>query len=399
MAFRRGLSIRSTLSARRYQPSPCYIITHNNDCDGESFCQTPSQRSYHSFLHQRSSSNNSASSQMSWGCSHLSLFPTSGFAFHRYMSSFHGDGSDIPLVVTDTTLQTVTSQATGVYEFSDSFFPVDALRNCIGMVHSFTGLDWWVSIVLSTLFIRAMLAPLFVKQIKATTKLMLVRSQLPSIGEDMKKKGMDPTSIAEGQQQMEALYKKHGIGPLAMLAPMMGLFIQGPVFLCFFLAVRGMVEKVPSFQTGGAFWFTDLTTPDSLYILPVLTGLTAWMHIEFNVEAGKLLKNIGRGYAFLAVPLTMGFPAALFFYWITSNLFTLMFGVAVKRPLVKKVLGIPELPPLEPSSDPTSDPEATASRTRRYPLVNPRVLRQGSISERLKALERQVKNRKKITKS
>jgi membrane protein insertase Oxa1/YidC/SpoIIIJ len=35
-----------------------------------------------------------------------------------------------------------------------------------------------------------------------------------------------------------------------------------------------MVEKVPSMQGGGTLWFTDLTTPDSLYIFPVLTGLT-----------------------------------------------------------------------------------------------------------------------------
>jgi membrane protein insertase Oxa1/YidC/SpoIIIJ len=41
-----------------------------------------------------------------------------------------------------------------------------------------------------------------------------------------------------------------------------------------------MVEKVPSLKGGGALWFTDLTTPDSLYILPVLTGLTALATVE-----------------------------------------------------------------------------------------------------------------------
>lgn len=41
-----------------------------------------------------------------------------------------------------------------------------------------------------------------------------------------------------------------------------------------------MVEKVPSFKGGGALWFTDLTTPDSLYLLPVLTGLTFLATVE-----------------------------------------------------------------------------------------------------------------------
>lgn len=41
-----------------------------------------------------------------------------------------------------------------------------------------------------------------------------------------------------------------------------------------------MVEKVPSFKGGGAFWFTDLTTPDPQYMLPALTGLTFLATVE-----------------------------------------------------------------------------------------------------------------------
>lgn len=44
-----------------------------------------------------------------------------------------------------------------------------------------------------------------------------------------------------------------------------------------------MVEKVPSFKHGGAFWFTDLTTPDSMYIFPVLTALTFWITVEVSI--------------------------------------------------------------------------------------------------------------------
>lgn len=41
-----------------------------------------------------------------------------------------------------------------------------------------------------------------------------------------------------------------------------------------------MAEKVPSFQSGGALWFTDLTTPDSMLILPILTAMTFWITVE-----------------------------------------------------------------------------------------------------------------------
>ena len=41
-----------------------------------------------------------------------------------------------------------------------------------------------------------------------------------------------------------------------------------------------MIEKVPSFKTGGALWFTDLTIPDGYYIMPILTGLTFLITVE-----------------------------------------------------------------------------------------------------------------------
>lgn len=41
-----------------------------------------------------------------------------------------------------------------------------------------------------------------------------------------------------------------------------------------------MVEKVPSFKGGGISWFTDLTTPDPFYALPVLTAATFLATVE-----------------------------------------------------------------------------------------------------------------------
>ena len=52
-----------------------------------------------------------------------------------------------------------------------------------------------------------------------------------------------------------------------------------------------MTEKVPSFKSGGAYWFYDLTTPDSLYILPILTGLTFWITVEVGPPIVKLSKE------------------------------------------------------------------------------------------------------------
>jgi len=131
---------------------------------------------------------------------------------------------------------------------------------------------------------------------------------------------------------------------------MKGLLIQGPVFVSFFFAISNMVEKVPSMKGGGALWFTDLTTPDSLYLLPVVTGLTAFATVEFNLQQGMegtpmtgKMKNVARGMAFLTVPFTMNFAKGIFCYWITSNIFSLAYGIVIRQPAVRKLFNLPPL--------------------------------------------------------
>lgn len=55
-----------------------------------------------------------------------------------------------------------------------------------------------------------------------------------------------------------------------------------------------MAEKVPSFKHGGASWFIDLSTPDALYVFPVLTALSFLITVEviiFFSETFNLLYN------------------------------------------------------------------------------------------------------------
>ncbi|KAE8657276.1 Mitochondrial inner membrane protein OXA1 [Hibiscus syriacus] len=113
-----------------------------------------------------------------------------------------------------------------------------------------------------------------------------------------------------------------------------------------------MAEKMPSFKYGGAYWFTDLSTLDSLYVFPALTTLTFLITVECNMQEGmegnpsaKTMKNVSRVLAALTVPFTMSFPKAIVCYWITSNLFSLSYGLVLKAPGVKKAIGVPEIPP------------------------------------------------------
>ncbi|KAF8698439.1 hypothetical protein HU200_035179 [Digitaria exilis] len=228
---------------------------------------------------------------------------------------------------------------------ADSFFPVAALQHFIDAIHTFTGLNWWACIALTTVIIRSATIPLLVNQLKATTKLNAIKPEMEAIKDQTDT--MDLKSAKEGQEKMKALFKKHGVSPFT---PMKGLLIQGPVFMSFFFAISNMVEKVPSMKGGGILWFTDLTTPDSLYLLPVLTGLTFLATVELNLQEGmegnpmaSKMKMFSRGMAFMTVPFTMNFAQGIFCYWITSNIFSLTYGLFIRRPAVRKLFNLPPL--------------------------------------------------------
>ncbi|KAL2516703.1 Mitochondrial inner membrane protein OXA1 [Abeliophyllum distichum] len=354
--------------------------------------------------------------------------PVSG----RYMSSASiGEGAvdkieimnDVAEVFVDNTAEVVAQAGPMVNEVAiaaaDSYFPVAALQYLTDYIHSISGFNWWASIVVTTLLIRSVTLPLMINQLKATSKFTLLRPRLEEIKEDMQNRGMSPSAVAEGQAQMQGLFKEYGVTPFT---PLKGLLIQGPIFVSFFLAITNMVEKVPSFKQGGAFWFTDLTTPDSMYIFPVLTALTFWITVECNAQEGlegnpaaKTIKNVSRVFAALTIPFTAGFPKAIFCYWITSNLFSLTYGLVIRKPEVKKLLGIPIIPVTPPSStdqkpafsffeaikkyaaaqQQQSLPSPGASPGEASKPTNPRIPSSAVLNQRLKSLEKEVKGRKK----
>ncbi|XP_031500018.1 mitochondrial inner membrane protein OXA1-like [Nymphaea colorata] len=317
--------------------------------------------------------------------------------------------NDVAEVLTEKAVEAVV-QTPGVDEVAvaaaDSFLPVAALQYLIDAVHHYSGLNWWAAIALTTLLIRGMTVPLLINQLKATSKLTLMRPQLEEISNQMRG-ATDMETLQESRQRVKKLYKEYGVTPLT---PMKGIFIQGPVFISFYLAISNMVEKVPSFKEGGAFWFVDLTTPDTLYIFPVMTALSFLITVEMNLQEGMegnpvagTMKNFSRILAVATVPFTMNFPKAIFCYWITSNLFSLCYGFVIKRPPVKKFLGLPEIvPPSAPPpnfslfSQPKSEPSAAAVLPAQPPKISEkRITSSSAVSQRLRNLERTVKGRKR----
>lgn len=425
MAYRRSLLTRVIRLREPSHPSFSYLL-HKNDDNGKTQSKDAEnnnflRRGYHS------------------GMTSLPFLPAFGVLSSSRNFSSGADKmdyiKDVTEILTDKNLDAVTqapgfgdvgisyvpeavSQAPVLSEVAiaaaDSYFPVAVLQYIIDGVHTFTGLNWWASIVLTTIMIRGATIPLLINQLKASSKLATMKPQLEEIKERMQSTGMEPGAVADGQRQMKALFKQYGVTPFT---PMKGLLIQGPVFISFFLAIRNMAEKVPSFKQGGALWFTDLTTPDALYVFPILTALTFLITVEFNMQEGMegnpmagTMKTFSRIIGVLTVPFTMGFPKAIFCYWITSNCFSFMYGFVIKRPGVKKLLKLPEYTPPPPSTKQpafdmfsefkkmvsASKPSTTLITDKYSSDKSDRKISPSSVvSQRIRTLEKQVKGRKK----
>lgn len=451
MAYRRSITTRAKLLYQQQRVTPSFSYFHKDDDDDRkrpepsfensripSFSQSRyvgSATGVNSFIVSRNTY------QDRRFCASGLMIPMSyGSFLTRNMSTDIGGGADkidymtdVAEVLADKAVEAVVSQAPAVNEVAiaaaDCYLPVKGLMYLMDYVHIFTGFEWWGSIVATSIMIRLFTLPFMINQLKATSKLTLLRPKLEEIKEDMQNKGMAPAAVADGQQRMQELMREYGVTPFT---PLKGLLIQGPIFVSFFMAIRSMVDNVPSLKTGGALWFTDLTTPDAMFILPVLTALTFWITVELNAQeglegnpAGKTIKNVSRGFAALTIPLTASFPKAIFCYWITSNLFSLSYGLVIKNHAVKKALGVPIIPVSPPSAEQKpalpffetlkkyaaaqqhiaaqqhaakQDAAAAQQPAVSSPSVEesrPRIPASSVLSQRIRSLEKEVKGRKK----
>ncbi|XP_064384672.1 mitochondrial inner membrane protein OXA1L-like isoform X2 [Halichondria panicea] len=152
------------------------------------------------------------------------------------------------------------------------------------------------------------------------------------------------TAIAN--KKLLDLYREHKCSPLKLaLTP----FVQIPIFISFFIALRRMAAApVESMKTGGTLWFTDLTQHDPYYVLPFISCGLLLATIEMGGEAGvsnpqmEKMKTFFRAFTILLIPITAQFPTGLFMYWLPSSIYSIAQILLLKLPPVKSRLGIPD---------------------------------------------------------
>ena len=104
------------------------------------------------------------------------------------------------------------------------------------------GIAWVLSIIGLTIVVRLLIMPLFVKQIRASRGMQLLQPELQALQAKYKGKTKDPESRQRMNEEMMALYRKHGTNPMASCLP---ILVQMPIFFALFrvLASLGAVAS------------------------------------------------------------------------------------------------------------------------------------------------------------
>ena len=217
-------------------------------------------------------------------------------------------------------------------------------------MHESLKLHYGVVLIVFGLLVRILLWPLNQKAMRASTAMQAIQPQLQAIQSRYKE---DPQKL---QQEMFKLYKEHNVNPLGGCWPML---LPMPVLFALFFVLGNSIEL-----RGVPFlWFPDLSRPDPLYIIPVLSGISMFalskvgqMGITHTPQTAAQAKMM-----LYMMPVMIGFfgltfASGLNLYWTVSNLASIpqqwMIGKERARGMARQIVEV------------RTKPDATVTRTK-----------------------------------
>ncbi|CAH0718264.1 unnamed protein product, partial [Brenthis ino] len=228
--------------------------------------------------------------------------------------------------------------------------PVGIVQNCLEYLHISLDVPWWGAIMIGTIVVRVLMFPLVIMSQRNTA---VMNNNLPEIQLIQSKMTQarqtgNQLEAARYAQEMMIFMKEKNLNPLKnVLVPL----AQAPLFISFFMGLRGMANcPVESMMHGGLWWFTDLTVPDQFFILPLITSATMWATIEVGVDGGRLdaqnmqlMRYFLRAIPLVMIPFTINFPGAILVYWCSTNFISLAQVSFLKIPAIRDYFKIPKL--------------------------------------------------------
>ena len=192
--------------------------------------------------------------------------------------------------------------------------------------------NYGVAIILLTILVRLVTAPLTVRQMRSMERLRRVQPKMKEIQEKYK------DDRQKQSEELMKLYKQEKVNPLGGCFPML---LQLPVFVGLFYALRSSLElrHAPFFG-----WINDLSAPDLLFtipgvnlpvrVLPIVMGIT--MFFQQKITPMQTPDPTQARMMMIVMPIMMTvlfyqFPSGLVLYWMLSNVLAISHQLWIGR--------------------------------------------------------------------
>ena len=222
------------------------------------------------------------------------------------------------LTLIDKELVDVVQYGVGTFFAKNLFFLLDWFYKLVG--------NWGIAIILLVVLVRIVLFPLTYKGMVSMYKLKELAPKMKEIQQKYKK---DPQKL---QMHMMKLYKEHGANPLGGCLP---LVLQIPVFYGIYKLLLYAIEL-----KGASFlWISDLSVMDPYFILPVLMGVSMYIHQRLTPTnfqdpmQEKIFKFLPLIFTFMMAT----FPAGLVLYWTVNNVLSIAQQWLINNIMTSKV--------------------------------------------------------------
>ena len=173
------------------------------------------------------------------------------------------------------------------------------------------------SIIVVTILINFVLFPMRLTNLKSMKKMQMLQPQIAAINDKYKGISLRDPRKQQQNEEVMALYKKHGANPMGGCLPML---IQIPFFIAFYKVLSVSIQL----RHAEWLWVTDLSQPETLaiHILPIAMIATQFFMQKMTPQTSA---DPSQQRMMLMMPLVMGFffyslPSGLVLYYMTSNL-------------------------------------------------------------------------------
>lgn len=194
-----------------------------------------------------------------------------------------------------------------------------------------------LALIITSLIIRLLAYPITRKSAVQSEMIKKAKPELDRIEAKYKDKN-DNASMMKKSQEMSMVYKKNNINPISGC---LFAFIQLPLFIAFLEAINRVPaifeESFLGLQLGTTPWNAITNGKPFLYvyiILILIVAASTFFSFRFNSAMGtdnKQQKTMMNVMLVMITGMSIVTSSALGIYWITSNVFTLIQNLLVKK--------------------------------------------------------------------